>query len=104
MAANNAFRNALTRIGFNQNTCAALGENGFMTIMDLVKVQESDLDKLPKYLEAWRDPNAAPGDQVRLPFVSLMKLKAMRYWVLSERCLGTISPSAAAFTSEKEPF
>jgi len=98
MAANNAFRNALTRIGFNQNTCAALGENGFMTIMDLVKVQESDLDKLPKYLARWRDPNAAPGDQVRLPFVSLMKLKAMRYWVLSERCLGTISPSAAAFT------
>jgi hypothetical protein len=98
MAAN-AFRNALTRIGINPNTCAALVENGFEVITDLANVQESDLDKLPKHLSSWRNPNAAPGDQVRIPFVSLEKLKAMRYWVLSERCLGTLTPSAAAFTN-----
>ena len=30
-----------------------------------------------KHLEAWRDPNAGPADQIRIPFLSLKKLKAM---------------------------
>ena len=32
-----------------------------------------DLDKLPKHLEAWKDPSAGPAHQVRIPFVSLTK-------------------------------
>ena len=83
-----AFRAALARIGFNDPTQLALNQNGFETLADLLTVHESDLDKLPKHLDAWRDGNAAPQDQVRIPFVSLKKLKAMRYWALSERFIG----------------
>jgi hypothetical protein len=100
MAANpqKAFRNALARIGFNVATRTAIAENGFETILDLATVQEEDLDKLPKHLEAWRDPAAAPNLQVRVPFVSLKKLKAMRYWVLAQRCVGVANPRAQDFT------
>ena len=95
-----AFTNALNRIGINAATRAVIVENGFQTIMDLVTVQDEDLDKLPKHLEAWRNPAAAPIAQVRIPFVSLTKLKAMRYWVLAQRCIGIVSPSANDFTDD----
>jgi hypothetical protein len=95
-----AFRTALGRIGFNANTQLALEQNGFSTIMDLTTVHESDLDQLPKHLGAWRDADLAPEDQVRVPFVSLKKLKAMRYWVLSQRFLGHATPSATEFTND----
>jgi hypothetical protein len=63
---------------FNPNTQAAINQNGFNVIADLTTVQEGDLDKLLKRLEAWRDPNAGPADQVCIHFLSLKKLKAMR--------------------------
>jgi hypothetical protein len=96
-----AFCAALTCcIGFNDPTQVALNQNGFNTILDLSTVHESDLDRLPKHLDEWHDSNAAPQDQVRIPFVSLKKLKAMRYWALSERHpLGHVAPSATAFTN-----
>lgn len=93
------FRAALQRIGFNQNTQAAINQNGFNVIADLTTVQEDNLDRLPKHLEAWRDPNAGPADQVCIPFLLLKKLKAMRYWVRSQFCLGLPTPSATAFTN-----
>ena len=99
-AQQNAFRTALGRIGINNATRNAIVENGFMTILDLATVQDEDLDKLPKHLEAWKVPNAAPGAQVRIPFVSLTKLKAMRYWFLAQRCLGVDVPSVVDFTDE----
>ena len=94
-----AFRAALQRIGFNVATQNAINENGFDTIVDLVSVSEADLDRLPKHLESWRDPDLDPEDQVRVPFVSLKRLKAMRYWVLSQRWLG-VEPAAANFTAQ----
>jgi hypothetical protein len=101
MAANaTAFRNALTRIGINAATRMAIVENGFVTIQDLVAVQDKDLDKLPKHLEAWRVPNANPNAQVRIPFLSLTKLKAMRYWVLAQRCIGVASPNVNEFAGQ----
>ena len=98
MAAN-AFRNALTRIGINAATRNAINENGFTTVRDLISVQSEDLDKLPKHLEAWKDPVAPPANQVRIPFVALTKLKAMRYWVLAQRCIGVEDPNANDFTA-----
>ena len=95
-----AFRAALTRIGINAATRAAINENGFNTVQDLVSVQDEDLDKLPKHLEAWKDPQAPANNQVRIPFVSLTKLKAMRYWVLAQRCIGVDAPNVANFTQE----
>ena len=100
VAARAAFTQALERIGFNAQTRAAMVDNGFMTILDLASVQEADLDKLPKHFESWRIPNAAPNAQVRIPFVSLSKLKAMRYWVLAQRCIGVASPLADDFTDD----
>ena len=93
-----AFRTALGRIGINVATRTAIAENGFLTVLDLATVQNEDLDKLPKHLEAWKVPNAAPAAQVRIPFVSLTKLKAMRYWVLAQRCIGVENPSVQSFT------
>jgi hypothetical protein len=99
-AAQTNLRAALGRIGINVPTRAAIAENGFTTILDLATVQDEDLDKLPKHLESWRVPNAAPNAQVRVPFVSLTKLKAMRYWVLAQRCIGVENPRAQDFTDE----
>lgn len=99
-AAQTNFRAALGRIGINVATRTAIAENGFATILDLATVQDEDLDKLPKHLEAWRVPNAPPNAQVRIPFVSLTKLKAMRYWVLAQRCVGVDEPRAQDFTDE----
>ncbi|KAI2502036.1 hypothetical protein MHU86_12439 [Fragilaria crotonensis] len=98
VAARNAFTAALGRIGINPATRVAIAENGFVTILDLATVQDEDLDKLPKHLEAWRNPNAGPNAQVCIPFVSLTKLKAMRYWVLAQRCIGIMAPDAADFS------
>ena len=103
MAANasaTAFRNALTRIGINAPTRVAIAENGFVTVQDLVSITDKDLDKLPKHLEAWRVPNAAPNAQVRIPFLSLTKLKALRYWVLAQRCIGVAAPNVNLFTED----
>jgi hypothetical protein len=96
----NAFGAALGRIGINPATRAAISDNGFATILDLATVQEEDLDRLPKHLEAWRNPAAPANQQVRIPFVSLKKLKAMRYWVVAQRCIGVDAPRAQDFTEE----
>jgi hypothetical protein len=74
IASTTAFCNALTRIGINLVAIrTAIIENGFITVQDLVSVQDKDLDKLPKHLEDWRFPNANPNAQVRIPFLSLYK-------------------------------
>ena len=96
----NAFCSALQRIGFNARTHAVINENGFETILDLATVQEDDLNRLPKHLEAWRDPEAGPNNQVRIPFVSLKKLKAMCYWVLAQHCIRNDDPRAQDFMDE----
>jgi hypothetical protein len=68
------FRAALQRMGFNVATQNAINENGFDTIIDLLSVSEEDLDRLPKHLGSWRDPELDPEDQVRIPFVALKRL------------------------------
>ena len=83
-----AFRAALGRIGFNDATQTALVENGFATIIDLATTDEMSLNHLNKHLAAWRDAAAPAADQVRMPFLALQKLKAMRYWVLAQTRIG----------------
>jgi hypothetical protein len=63
----------------------------------LIAVQEGDLKNLPKHIRDWRVPNAAEADQVRIPLMSLRRLKAMRYWALGQTYLGLI-PNATSFT------
>lgn len=48
----------------------------------------------------WRNQAAAPGAQVRIPFVSFSKLKATRYWVLAQRSIGVDAPLANDFTDD----
>jgi hypothetical protein len=94
----NPFGAALGRIGINPATRAAISDNGFATILDLATVQEEDLDRLPKNLKAWWNPAAAANQQVRIPFMSLKKLKAMHYWVIAQHCMGVDAPCAQDFT------
>jgi hypothetical protein len=96
----NAFGAALGRIGINPATRVAISDNGFTTILDLATVQEEDLDRLPKHLEAWRNPAAAANQQVCIPFMSLKKLKAMCYWVIAQCCMGIQDPCAQDFTED----
>jgi hypothetical protein len=96
----NAFSAALGRIGINPVTRAAISNNGFATILDLVTVQEENLDRLPKHLKAWQNPAVAVNQQVRIPFVSLKKLKAMHYWVIAQCCMGIDAPRTQDFTED----
>jgi hypothetical protein len=90
-----AFKAALGRIGFNAATQDAIVENGFNSIDDLGTTDEKSLNYLPKHLATWRDPAAPAADQVRVPFVAMEKLKAMRYWVLAQTRIG--APTTAVF-------
>lgn len=53
------------RIGFNAQTHEVINQNSFETAicLDHTTVQEEDLNKLPKHLEAWQDTAAAPNNQ-----------------------------------------
>jgi hypothetical protein len=93
-----ALRSVLKRLGFNDATILALNKNGFKVAMDLLVPDEDDFNRLPKYLESWRDPTANDDAQVRIPLLALKKLKAMRHWVKEQRCLGVAEPNAAHFT------
>jgi hypothetical protein len=79
-------------------TQAAINSNGFNPLQDLLTVQDDDLDKLPKHLEAWHDLNQNSDDQVRVHFVPLKRLQAMRYWVLTQCWIGNTA-TAAGFTN-----
>jgi hypothetical protein len=96
----NALGAALGRIGINPATRAAISDNGFVTILDLVMVQEEDLDRLPKHLETWWNPAAAVNQQVHIPFVSLKKLEAMHYGVIAQCCTMGIKDRAQDFTED----
>ena len=43
------------------------------------------------------DSKSGANQQVRIPFVSLKKLKAMHYWVLAQHCIGIQNPCAQDF-------
>jgi hypothetical protein len=96
----NAFGVALGRIRINPVMRAAISNNGFATILDLMTVQDEDLNRLPKHLEAWRNPVAAANQQVRIPFMSLKKMKAMCYWVVAQCCMGIQDPRAQDFMED----
>lgn len=94
-----AFRAALGRIGFNDATQIAIVENGFATITDLATTDEKSLNYLGKHLLSWANNNVPAADQVRVPFLALQKLKAMRYWVLAQVRIGATT-SATIFTDQ----
>jgi hypothetical protein len=77
-----AFLNALGLIGLDAATRTAIQGNGYVMIGDLAVTEEATLNHLHKYLRDFQAPGAAPAAQVRLPIVTLEKIKEMRYWFL----------------------
>ena len=85
------FVDALVRIGFNTVTADAIVANGFSSIDILRSIEDTDIDALIRHIGRWREykPTHSPRGaaitpapvQITLPFLSINKLKAMRYWV-----------------------
>jgi hypothetical protein len=74
-----AFHNAPRCIGLNATMHMAIQGNGYVMIGDLAVTEEATLNHLHKYLRDIQVPGAAPAAQVRLPIVTLEKIKAMQY-------------------------
>jgi hypothetical protein len=97
MAETVSFKAALGCIGLNANTQTAIINNGIQNIRDLLELQEEDLTSLPRHLCNWRITGANEAQQFLIPLMALRRLKAMRYWALSQQCLGVL-PNAMAIT------
>ena len=105
MAEPAAFTSVLNRIGFNVPTRQFLVSQGMTTIEDLRALPEDEVSKLIKHASAWRPPTApAPQGgaipaQVIFPYLSVVKLKALRAWADYREARGqTTSP--APFSGE----
>lgn len=78
-----SFKDALTRIGFNAATVAAIEAEGFSNILDLLSISEDQIDKMVKHMGNWRErtaPTDPPTPPVNFPFLVVQKLKALHYW------------------------
>ena len=83
-------KDVLVRIGFNTLTAEKIIINGFNKIEILGDVEERDIDKLVCHISRWRPSSILLVDtggatiapvpmQIMLPFISIGKLKAIRY-------------------------
>ena len=86
------FVEALVRIGFNTVTADEIVANGFGSIDILRSLEDKDIDDLVRHIGRWRGQDKPTRTQrgavitpvpvqISLPFLSINKLKAMRYWV-----------------------
>jgi hypothetical protein len=75
-------------------------DNGLTDISVLIDTDEESLHQLGKHMMAWRGTTVPPADQVKIPFVSLQKLKAMRFWALAQKRLG-VAPNSSDFDDAK---
>lgn len=80
-----AFKSALERIGFNASTQESIVYQGFASINSLADVDEEHISGMIKHLGHWPGPApVAPAPAVAFPYLSVQKLRAMRYWVLGK--------------------
>jgi hypothetical protein len=94
-----AFKSALERIGFNASTQESIVYQGFASINSLADVDEEHISGMIKHLGHWPGPApVAPAPAVAFPYLSVQKLRAMRYWVLGRRRLGKTT-AAVHFTN-----
>ena len=80
------FKLALEIIGFNEPTHQLIIDNEFVNIRSLSSVLDADVTKLIEHIGRWKERylTAAAGADapptVTLPFISVIKLQAMRTW------------------------
>jgi ribosomal protein S5 len=84
MAANLAFRAFMTCIGVNDMTTDAIGEQGVETMENLAELTLKDVRYLSTNVMKYQAPLVAQG-KVRLPFRSIKKIEAARYWIDTRR-------------------
>ena len=97
-----AFSDCLTRLGFNDATCALFVQEGFVTMNNLLAIPSSEIDKMVQHFSRWK-PREAPADEeveqderVTVPFLAVRQLKALRCWA-DYRLLRGQQPNPALF-------
>jgi len=81
MAQQNAFNQALIRIGLNIDMTERMIDEGFDTLETLPNLEESDIDNMMKNVhETRRALGANAQGNVTFPFLPTKSLKAMSFW------------------------
>jgi hypothetical protein len=101
MAQQNAFNQALTRIGFNVDTTERMIDEGFDTLETLSELEESDIDNMMKNVwETGRAQGTNAQGNVTFPFLLTKRLKAMRFWAAKLRRTGRLLNNAGLFAGQ----
>jgi hypothetical protein len=87
MAANLEFRDFMLRIGLNNTASEAVGEQGVENMTNLSELTLKDVRYLANNVMKYQAPLVKPGE-VRLPFRSIKKIEAARYWIDTRRWTG----------------
>ena len=95
------FLDCLLRIGFNARGAEYLQESGLITVEDLVSLGQSQLNDLVTHVSRTRP--GAGAQAVRLPFVAILKLKALATWAEYRQRRGE-EPSPDDFDEEVVPL
>ena len=79
-----AFKAALTRIGFNNQARDAVVSQGFPNIDSLARVDKSRIKQLCKMLHEDQE------NPIEISLMNKQLLEAMRFWVINRNRLGLI--------------
>jgi len=92
MAAAVAFQQALTRLGFTQESSAALGANGLTSTEDLIDLTDKDVEQILKIIRTGPPP-------VAVPYLAQKRLNTFCFWAKRRNRLGE-PINAALFTPQ----
>ena len=92
MAAAVAFQQALLRLGFNQDSSAALNANGLTTTEDLIDLEEKDVEQTLKIIRTGPPPMA-------VPYLAQKRLNTFCFWAKRRNRVGE-SIQAQLFTPQ----
>ncbi len=85
-----AFQAALTRIGLNADSSAALNANGITAVQDLINLDSKDIEQILKIIRTGPPP-------VPVPYLAQKRLGIFSYWATRQNRLGE-PIDAALFT------
>lgn len=85
-----AFQAALTRMGFNAHSSAALNANGVTAVRDLINLDSNDVEQILKIIRTGPPP-------VPVPYLAQKHLNIFCYWATRHNRLGE-ALDAALFT------
>jgi hypothetical protein len=75
-----AFQGALTRLGFNADSSAALNANGITSVRDLINLDSKDVEHILKIIRTGPPP-------VPVPYLAQKRLNIFCYWATRRDCL-----------------